>query len=119
MARHRPFGPLLRDARAGKGVTLGALAAELGVSVPFLSDVELGRRAALSNERILAAAKALGIVPTDLLAAAAAARGSFELRDLGDRLRQEVAARLASIWAELSEEQLLELKVLLSSWKAG
>lgn len=108
----RAFGTQLREARIRAGLTLGDVAGAIGVSVPFLSDVELGRRGPLSPERITIAAQELGIDPTQLLAAAGLVRG-FELRDRGDPLGREVAARLAAVWSELSEKQLLELRELL------
>lgn len=41
------FGAVLRSKRLAHGVTLARLAATLGVSVPYLSDVERGRRSPL------------------------------------------------------------------------
>lgn len=46
------FGELLSFLREQKDVTLRELARGIGVSAPFLSDVEKGRRSALTAERI-------------------------------------------------------------------
>lgn len=48
----RTFGELLTYLREQKDVTLRELARGIGVSAPFLSDVEKGRRSALTAERI-------------------------------------------------------------------
>lgn len=48
----RTFGELLSFLREQKDVTLRELARGIGVSAPFLSDVEKGRRSALTAERI-------------------------------------------------------------------
>lgn len=48
----RSFGELLSFLREQKDVTLRELARGIGVSAPFLSDVEKGRRSALTAERI-------------------------------------------------------------------
>ena len=48
----RTFGELLTFLREQKDVTLRELARGIGVSAPFLSDVEKGRRSALTAERI-------------------------------------------------------------------
>lgn len=49
---NKSFGELLTFFREKKDVTLRDLARGIGVSAPFLSDVEKGRRAALTAERI-------------------------------------------------------------------
>lgn len=46
------FGELLTQLREKKDKTLRELARAIGVSAPFLSDVEKGRRSALTAERI-------------------------------------------------------------------
>lgn len=51
-AEERTFGELLTFLRVQKDVTLRELAKGIGVSAPFLSDVEKGRRSALTAERI-------------------------------------------------------------------
>ena len=48
----RTFSELLTYLREQKDVTLRELARGIGVSAPFLSDVEKGRRSALTAERI-------------------------------------------------------------------
>lgn len=59
------LGEAIYTARNEKGITLRGLATAVGVSAPFLSDVEHGRRRP-SEERLTAIAKALGTSPQDL-----------------------------------------------------
>lgn len=87
---------------------MGVLARTLGVSVPYISDVEHGRRAPLSRERIEQVAAFLEIDPTDLLLAAARHRGSVELEANSDH-RRNTAAALARGWAQFDGNDLDEL----------
>jgi transcriptional regulator with XRE-family HTH domain len=101
------FGQLLRSLREEKEKTMGQLARHLGVSVPYISDVEHDNRAPLTRERILAAAEFLGVDPKQLLVAAAAGRGAFELdANVGGRKQKEVGAALMRSWPELSDDEL-------------
>ena len=52
------FGEVVRTLRIKQGLTLRQLASEVGVSAPFLSDVEHGRR---STEKLAELAKALRV----------------------------------------------------------
>lgn len=70
------FGAILRAARAAHGVTLARLATTLGVSVPYLSDVEHGRRKPLRHELIQKAAVLFEDIEP-LLTAAAIERGTI------------------------------------------
>ncbi|MCD7801904.1 MAG: helix-turn-helix domain-containing protein [Clostridiales bacterium] len=49
---NKTFGEMLTMLREQRDVTLRELARGIGVSAPFLSDVEKGRRSALTAERI-------------------------------------------------------------------
>ena len=55
----KSFGELLTQLREKKDKTLRELARAIGVSAPFLSDVEKGRRSALTAERIEKVAEVL------------------------------------------------------------
>lgn len=112
----RRFGKLLRGERERSGKTMGDLARFLGVSVPYISDVEHGNRSPLTNERILRAAEFLGIDdPRPLLLAAGQDRGSFDLdaATVSPKAR-EVGATLMRSWSDLSEEQLDEIARVLN-----
>lgn len=102
------FGTLLRQERKKAGVRLGTLAQHLDVRVSHLSDIELGRRAPLSQVRIRRAGELLPEADvTRLLLAAAVQKGVFEFDTEGvsDRKRQMVAA-LARELPALSDQQL-------------
>ena len=53
------FGEMLRKERQARLVTLGEMSRHLGVSVAFLSDVELGRRPPFLHEQIMTVANIL------------------------------------------------------------
>ena len=57
----KSFGEYLAYLREMKNVTLRELARQIGVSAPFLSDVEKGRRAALTAERLDLVVKVLNL----------------------------------------------------------
>ena len=46
------FGEFLQDKREDRNITLREMAKRIGVSAPFLSDVEKGRTAPLTKERL-------------------------------------------------------------------
>lgn len=52
-------GAALRRERVAAGIALRAMARQLGVSAPYLSDIELGRR--WSADVVYRAARALGV----------------------------------------------------------
>ncbi len=111
------FGALLRNIRFEAGKSLGEVAGVLGVSIPYLSDVERGNRAPLTADRIHHVARYLSTNPSPLLAAAAADRGAFELavtKSTSPRAL-EVGAELMRGWPELAvdDEMLKELAAVL------
>ncbi|MBP5091555.1 MAG: helix-turn-helix transcriptional regulator [Bacilli bacterium] len=55
------FGELLRQTRISKGMSLRTLADRLGVSAPYLSDVEKGRRKPLTPENLVKVEAILGL----------------------------------------------------------
>lgn len=74
------FGKRLRHLRERKGWSLGRLATQLGCSKVYLSDVELGRRRPLGDERIQFVADELQLSVSetaDLRDAAATSRGAL------------------------------------------
>jgi transcriptional regulator with XRE-family HTH domain len=101
------FGGLITKARSAAGKTMGELARALGVSVPYVSDVENSNRAPFTKERILTAAAFLNTDPNPLLAAAATERGAYELEatQVTPKART-VGAALARGWRDLSEDDL-------------
>jgi transcriptional regulator with XRE-family HTH domain len=69
MARKRlTIGERIRQARKDAGKTQQEVAAAVGISQPYLSELEEGRKDPFTGgDRLRAAlAKALGIAPTDL-----------------------------------------------------
>lgn len=103
------FGSLLRQLRESASVSMGQLARFLGVSTPYLSDVERGRRAPLTESRIHEASSFLRLSSQDgekLLAAAAGSKGFFELMwDAESQTKLELGAALARRWPSLGDER--------------
>lgn len=103
------FGSLFRRLREAAGVSMGQLARYLGVSTPYLSDVERGRRAPLTEGRIRQASSYLGLDEknaTQLVGAAAESRGFFELGlDAVSQTKFELGAALARRWPSLGDDR--------------
>jgi len=59
------FGAYLKHKREEKQISLRELARRLGVSAPFLSDVENNRRTPLTEERLATLADVLNLNKTD------------------------------------------------------
>lgn len=91
------FGIALKKARERKGVTLAALAKHLGVSGPYLHDVEAGRRSPLTDERAALAAELLE--SSYLTTLAATGRKKLDLSDLTSRQRVDVVTLVAKLRA--------------------
>jgi len=108
------FGTLLRQVRSGAGVSMGKVARHLDMRVSHLSDVELGRRAPLSTDRIRKVGDFLDVDATPLLIAAAEEKGVFELntQNVSPRARQVVAA-LARELPDLNELQLERIEEIV------
>jgi transcriptional regulator with XRE-family HTH domain len=60
-----PFGRSLRELRARRGITLKAMAAELGVSPAYLSALEHGHRGRPNRRFVHRVCQALGIIWDD------------------------------------------------------
>lgn len=107
------FGVLLRHARERAGKSQTDVARFLKVSGPFISDVELGKRAPLVRAKIHEVARFLDTEPDGLIVAASQWHGVFELPYGGGRQREGVAAMLSARWERLSEEQLCAILEIL------
>ena len=59
------FGEKLKSIRVEKDISLRKLAEKLGVSAPYLSDVERGQRKPLSGEYIDRVAEVLNLTPEE------------------------------------------------------
>ena len=111
----KSFGKLLRESRKAANKTMGDVARVIGLSVAYVSDVELGNRSPFTSSRITQIATFLGVDARPLLVAAAASRGAFELDNQPDRpLAQEFAATLARGWPELSDDEIVEMQAKLA-----
>ena len=82
--QEKSFGEVLHLLREKKDVTLRELARKINVSAPFLSDVEKGRRAPLTAERLEAVVSALNLDKDE----------ERELYDAAGRQRKTIAPDL-------------------------
>lgn len=78
------FGEFLTQLREEKDVTMRELARKIGVSAPFLSDVEKNRRAPLTAERLEKVATVLGLSEAE----------KAEMYDLAGKQRNTIAPDL-------------------------
>lgn len=111
------FGKLLRRLREAADITMGQVARHLGVSTPYLSNVEVGHRPPLSMERIRVVAEFLGLTKVDeerLIAQAAEERQFFEIstEGLGPR-HMKLGAALSRGLSEIPEDGVDELEEIL------
>lgn len=63
--RKETFGEFLTRKRKGREIPLRRMAADLGISAPYLCDVEKGRKAPFSNKRIEKVAQILNLSEED------------------------------------------------------
>ena len=80
----------------------------LGVSIVYLSDIERGNRAPLSEPRIRQVAAYLGVDPGELLMAAAQARGVLEL-DVSNASAPKLTALAGMARGGITDDQWLEI----------
>lgn len=99
------YGLLLRKEREKAGKSMGALARHLGLTPPYLCDIELGRRSPLSTSHTVKAAEFLGIDPQPLLYVAVESREAVELKTPKSAKGREAVAALLRHSLEMTDEQ--------------
>lgn len=103
----KTFGETLRSLRLAKGITLREFARQLGVSAPYISQVEQDRAAAPVKERVTEMAHLLRVDPDELLAAAG--RLADDLPAIIWKRPREMASFLRTVDG-LSTEKLQKLQ---------
>ena len=104
------FGKAVRVARKGVGMTISEVARRLGVTKVYVSDVELGRRAPFTRERIDQIAEILDADPLELYVLAVRSRGHVKFHTEEITLKQNrLAAVLSYRWSELSDDDVTRL----------
>lgn len=110
------FGDVLRAARKKADKTMLQLASELGFTVSYVSDVELGRRPPFAQDKIEQAAAFLNADVDILCQLAVGARGNKVTLNVDDReSAREVGAMLMRGFETLTDVQLEQIKRVLSS----
>lgn len=103
----RRFGDLARLARIRRKLSLRDVASELGVTITYISEIELGRRNPPSPEKVKAWAGYLGIDADKFDMLARLERRKIELDvdpENVEGAQGQLAVALARSWGELSEE---------------
>jgi transcriptional regulator with XRE-family HTH domain len=105
--RSEKYGAMLRSFReqGPNKTSLGALARHLGLTAPYLSDVELGRRSPLAPAHTIKAAEFLGVDPQPLLLAAIEGREAVEFKTPATAKGRSAIAMLQRRAHDLSDEQ--------------
>lgn len=111
MQRHQ-FGDYLRKAREAAGFKLGQFAGMLGVSGPYLSDVELGNRQPFGPEHLARIAELLPVKLNVLKVLAAETRGAFALEPVTSE-HQQTGRALMRRWTELSDAELAQIREIV------
>lgn len=111
--RHRVFGDYLRKSREKKGVTLSALSRHLGLSVPYMSDVEHGKRNPLAEAKLKEIAEYLEVPLSTLHFKAALSLGEFKL-PIGSARADRVANKLSLLWSTLGAVELKQLETIFN-----
>jgi len=110
------FATLYRRERSRAGKSMGEVARHLGISVTYLSDVERGKRPALSTERIRKSAELLGTdetVVSMLIGAAQAQKESIQLPVPDSDRGREVGVALQRRWATFGDDTFDELMQII------
>jgi transcriptional regulator with XRE-family HTH domain len=108
-----PFGQAVREARRRAGKTLADVGSYLGLSIPYLSEVERGTRAPLAPEKISLLASFLGADFRTLLQAAAVSGKVIRLDPTLSPAHQQAAAALARGWDVLTPEDLEKILAIV------
>lgn len=123
-----PFGKKMRLERLERGMLLGDMARELGVSSPYLSQVETGKKP-LNGRFVEKVIRFLDLNTTDAnalrrtaehsKAVTKATKFSIEISDSAPAYDRELAARLSLGFARMSPTAKRELNKLLTGENNG
>ena len=113
----RTFGQLLRQCREDAGKTLKDVAARLGLSVVYLSDIERSRRNPPTAEAIKKIADFIGCPARQLLDQADIDRKRVEIPIASAGNSTEAALVLARRWPDLTDDQLQHIMSIVKEEK--
>ena len=117
------FGAMLRRERKDRQMTLGDLAHKLGLSVPYLSQIETGTKPVQDSmvEKIIRELGLIGDEVNELRRAAALSVTEYaiKLRDGASAEDRVLAASLASGFARLSLEKKEALRRIMEDGSRG
>lgn len=117
------FGNLLRRERKEQSLTLGDLARKVGISVPYLSQIETGTKPAQDKllERFVTELGLIGDDANALRRAAALSMGEYSIRmeDGADNDDRILASQLAAGFARLSHAQKDQFREIMKDVSRG
>jgi phosphoenolpyruvate phosphomutase len=115
------FGAYLRSLRLSRGIGLRELARQLGISAPYLSDLEKDKRGAPTVDLVRAIVKILDADSENIYDLAGKSRNTIA-SDIEDLLikKPEIVSLLRSVnFFNLSKKQILEIKDTMTSLNAS
>ncbi|PJZ28783.1 helix-turn-helix domain-containing protein [Leptospira kmetyi] len=112
------FGAYVREKREGAKVRLKELAGALDITSVYLSDIETGKRNPPSDEKLRLISAKLNIDYKDLKERAIKYRkkAEFDISD-EDSNKSQLALKMARVWNNLSEEEVMKISRILDSIK--
>jgi transcriptional regulator with XRE-family HTH domain len=114
------FGELVRRYRRGAGLTLTAVAGQMGFTPAYMSDVERGLRRPLRDRHLGKLAKVIGIPAKELSIALAVSRGGFVLKTQGRGQGDlELGARLLRAWESIDKADADKVRGLVGELEAA
>lgn len=118
-----PFGKLLRRERQDRNLLLGDLAKLLGISTPYLSQLETGQRFVPDGfeDKVINALSLTQNDANELIRAAAVSRGEFRISLDKDATIEDrsLASDLAESFARLTPEAKAQLRKMLKGGQNG
>lgn len=108
------FAELFHAACVDAAIKPAALAAHLGLSQTYLSDVRAGRRGPLKSDQIARAAEFLDVSSVPMIEASIAERGAVEL-PARSAFARNVATSLAAAWGVMTDDDLREVATLANA----
>lgn len=117
------FGTVMRRERKDRGMTLGDLARGIGLSVPYLSQIETGAKPIQDAlvEKIIRVLGLIGNSANELRRAAALSSSEYAIRlqDCASDDDRMLASAVASGFARLSADRKAELRRIMEDNNRG
>ncbi len=108
-----PFGHLLRESRKKSGKSISQVCGEVGISKPYLMDLESGRQVTHRLPMLITLANVVHVDSALLILASIQQTGRFTLKlseeDIKNPRKLRILVRIMEKWDDLTEDQLQDL----------